>query len=150
MVDGKIIFSSQNLMIKIMYNIYQLTTRKFNKVKELSNQTMMNTYFENLSDFNHNDNFFIVYGLNTFLRFVSETKQGELLLNTLQPFDGPRFFSSDDIEDGKIFSAFCYGSIDTAIANQLSDKDIDKTENGIVYIFDIVNGYEAYQLIIKV
>ncbi len=32
--DGKIIFSSQNLMIKIMYNIYQLTTRKFNKVKE--------------------------------------------------------------------------------------------------------------------
>ncbi len=107
MVDGKIIFSSQNLMIKIMYNIYQLTTRKFNKVKELSNQTIMNTYFENLSDFNHNDNFFIVYGLNTFLRFVSETKQGELLLNTLQPFDGPRFFSSDDIEDGKIFSAFC-------------------------------------------
>ncbi len=92
MVDGKIIFSSQNLMIKIMYNIYQLTTRKFNKVKELSNQTIMNTYFENLSDFNHNDNFFIVYGLNTFLRFVSETKQGELLLNTLQPFDGPRFF----------------------------------------------------------
>ncbi len=146
MVDGKIIFSSQNLMIKIMYNIYQLTTRKFNKVKELSNQTIMNTYFENLSDFNHNDNFFIVYGLNTFLRFVSETKQGELLLNTLQPFDGPRFFSSDDIEDGKIFSAFCYGSIDTAIANQLSDKDIDKTENGIVYIFDIVNGYEAYQI----
>ncbi len=46
MVDGKIIFSSQNLMIKIMYNIYQLTTRKFNKVKELSNQTIMNTYFE--------------------------------------------------------------------------------------------------------
>ncbi len=43
-----------------MYNIYQLTTRKFNKVKELSNQTIMNTYFENLSDFNHNDNFFIV------------------------------------------------------------------------------------------
>lgn len=146
MVNGKIIFSSQNLMIKIMYNIYQLTVRKFNKVKELSNQTIMNTYFENLSDFNHNNNFFIVYGLNTFLRFVSETKQGELLLNTLQPFDGPRFFSSDDIEDGKIFSAFCYGSIDTAIANQLSDKDIDKTENGIVYIFDTINGYEAYQI----
>ncbi len=37
-------------MIKIMYTIYQLTTRKFNKVKELSNQTIMNTYFENLSD----------------------------------------------------------------------------------------------------
>ncbi len=46
MVDGKIIFSSQNLMIKIMYNIYQLTTRKFNKVKELSNQTIMNTYLK--------------------------------------------------------------------------------------------------------
>ncbi len=75
-----------------MYNIYQLTTRQFNKVKELSNQTIMNTYFENLSDFNHNDNFFIVYGLNTFLRFVSETKQGELLLNTLQPFDATKIF----------------------------------------------------------
>ncbi len=57
MVDGKIIFSSQNLDDQIMYNIYQLTTRKFNKVKELSNQTIMNTYFENLSDFNHNDIF---------------------------------------------------------------------------------------------
>ncbi len=46
MVDGKIIFSSQIVMIKIMYNIYQLTTRKFNKVKELSNQTIMNTYLK--------------------------------------------------------------------------------------------------------
>ncbi len=106
MVDGKIIFSSQNLMIKIMYNIYQLTTRKFNKVKELSNQTIMNTYFENLSDFNHNDNFFIVYGLNTFLRFVSETKQGELLLNTLQPFDGPRFFQVMILKMGRFFQHF--------------------------------------------
>ncbi len=79
-------------MIKIMYNIYQLTTRKFNKVKETKQSNNYEYIFENLSDFNHNDNFFIVYGLNTFLRFVSETKQGELLLNTLQPFDGPRFF----------------------------------------------------------
>ncbi len=56
MVDGKIIFSSQNLMIKIMYNSYQLLLENL-QVKELSNQTIMNTYFENLSDFNHNDNF---------------------------------------------------------------------------------------------
>ncbi len=50
---------------------------------------------------------------------------------------------------GRFFSILCYGSIALQqIANQLSDKDIDKTEeNGIVYIFDIVNGYEAYQMI---
>ncbi len=56
------------------------------------------------------------------------------------------FFQVMILKMGRFLSAFCYGSIDTAIANQLSDKDIDKTENGIVYIFDIVNGYEAYQI----
>ncbi len=48
------------------------------------------------------------------------------------------FFQVMNIEDGKIFSAFCYGSIDTAIANQLSDKDIDKTENGIGILYLIL------------
>ncbi len=106
MVDGKIIFSSQNLMIKIMYNIYQLTTRKFNKVKELSNQTIMNTYFENLSDFNHNDNFFYSLWTNTFLRFVSETKQGELLLNTLHLLMDQDFFQVMILKMGRFFQHF--------------------------------------------
>jgi hypothetical protein len=145
---GRIAFSSKDLFVRVMYNINQLAKRKWSKVEDVGKRTIMETYFENISDFNASSdgNFFIVHGLNTFMLLLSGARQGEVQLNSLEPFDGPRFFSSDDIENGRVFSAFCFGSMEDAINFQVNDHDSDKKTPGIIYIFDLVNGYEVFQV----
>jgi hypothetical protein len=108
----------------------------------------METYFENVSDFNVSSEgkFFIIHGLDAFILFLSDIKQGELQLNTLEPFDGPKFFSSDDIENGRVYSTLCFSNMQDAIKIQVNDPDIDHSVPGIIYIFDMMNGYEVYEI----
>jgi hypothetical protein len=143
--ENKIIFSSKDLFIRVMYNVNQLIKQKWSNIEELQEKTIMDTYFENISDFKKGD-FFIIHGLNNFMLLLSGTKQGELQLNFLEPFEGPRFFSSDDIEDGRVFSAFCFGNVDDAISTQINDPDTNKNVPGIIHIFDVVNGYESFEI----
>lgn len=146
--DNKVVFSSKDLFVRVMFNVAQLVKQKWSKIQEIGRKSVMETYFENVSDFNVSSEgkFFIIHGLDAFILFLSDTKQGELQLNTLEPFDGPKFFSSDDIENGRVFSTLCFSNMQDAIKIQVNDPDIDHSAPGIIYIFDMMNGYEVYEI----
>lgn len=143
--EEKIVFNSENLFIRLLYNVRQLVKHKWNKIEKMIQGPILNTYFENVLDFEKSDNaFFIIYGSPQFSLFISDTKQGELLLNTLQPFEGFRFFSSNDIENGKLFYANCFSDIDKAITFQTQNNSSNTP--GTIYIFNQFTGYEYYQI----
>jgi hypothetical protein len=145
---NKVVFSSKDLLVRVMFNVTQLVKQKWSKIQEIGRKTVMETYFENVSDFNVSSGgkFFIIHGLDAFILFLSDIKQGELQLNTLEPFDGPKFFSSDDIENGRVYSTLCFSNMQDAIKIQVNDPDIDHSVPGIIYIFDMMNGYEVYEI----
>jgi hypothetical protein len=105
---------------------------------------IMSSYFENISDFKKDETYFIVYDSNVFLSFIFKSRQGELLQNTLEPFQGSKFFSAEAVESGKVFASRCFGNINDAIKYQNS---VGGTGIGQVYIFDPQNsGFTKYDV----
>ncbi|CCV02483.1 Dynein-like beta chain [Armadillidium vulgare iridescent virus] len=151
-VAGKIIFTSRDLLRGVMYNVSLLTLRKgYAKSKflnSLASKQIMSSYFENITDFKKDETYFIVYDSNVFLSFIFKSRQGELLQNTLEPFQGSKFFSTETVEDGKVFASRCFGNINDAIKYQNSVGNTNAgRKSGEIYIFDPQNsGFTKYDV----
>lgn len=140
--DDKLIFTSDKLLQRVSYNVELTAFRKRSVVDAMADQNIAHSYFENVSDFEKGENYFILRDTEVFLSFVLKLRQGEILQNKLEPFQGSKFFSSEVIENGKIFSVRCFGNIDEAIKYQQKIAQTDSP--GEILVFDPLAGFTRY------
>lgn len=158
--NGSIVLNSETLKDRVKYNL-NLAIRRLSPEAEskLKQRVFMDAYFQDIDDFKADRNHIIIYGYDTFLRMVDGSRQGELLLNTLEVFYGSKFFANDNVDDGRLFTAQCFRSFEE-LSDQaylyasreggayLMDKDGKKITYGYIYLYDIVKGFEVHTFVV--
>lgn len=154
--NGSIVLNSETLKDRVKYNLNLAIHRLSPKVKnELKKRIFLDAYFQDIGDFKVDKNHIIIYGYDTFLRMVDGSRQGELLLNTLEVFNGSKFFVNSNVDNGRLFTAQCFKSFEE-LSDQaylyasgkgeayLMDEDGQKITYGYIYLYDIVKGFEVH------
>jgi hypothetical protein len=145
--QGKLVASSGVLLHRLKYNLPLMLKRLPAKTKEsLQGRRFIQSFFDNLDDFKADPATIIIWGYDTFLKVIDGSRQGELLLNTLKVFNGSKFFSNSDVENGKLFSAQCFDSLEALILQSSGGG----SGEGYAYLYDNVKGFSTYTIDIPV
>lgn len=135
LIKNKVVFSSESLRTRVLYNAKLLIDRKFTNVKYMFNTDIMTMYFQTASDFSQN----VIFGENTFLSIIENNKDGQVIKNTLTTIEHSVFIKNTSIENNKLMYAKPYSNLEDAIKHLPNP-----TKNIKLFVYDNNNGFEEY------